>query len=166
MTNMRNILFAAGVGVFVVSASTTAAFAGCSSGFIADVLCQTGVIDRQTANTLDGVHAGMGRPLDHLANQAAGAAANYAAPGSGQVVTQGLELRDQWNRSGGMGSPGVGMPQPIPPAQSYPPLWAANGNFGNVCYTQAGAFPGPMNPIGMPCMAMTPWGGVPGTVGR
>ena len=72
----------------------------CSSGFFADVACRAGLIDKQTANGLDAAHAGMGRPLDHMANQAAGAAANYIAPGSGPYVTQGLELRDQYTRGG------------------------------------------------------------------
>lgn len=169
MTNMRNIIFATGVGLFVVSAGTTSAFADCSSGFIANALCQAGVIDKNTANTADRIHAGMGRPLDHLANQAAGAGANYILWGSGPAVTQALEARDQWNRSGGMGAPGapgMGMPQPIPLAQPLPPVSPASWNFGNVCYTQAGAFPGPINPIGMQCAAMTPWGMVPGIVGR
>jgi hypothetical protein len=50
---------------------------------------------------LDDWHNRAGRPLDdHAANQAAGAAANYAVPGSGPYVTEGLEMRDRYNRTG------------------------------------------------------------------
>jgi hypothetical protein len=66
----------------------------------------------------------------------------------------------------------VGRPARPAPQIAFP----SNGGFqpaptfqqamGNVCYSQAGAFPGPFNPIGMPCTVMTPWGPVPGQVGR
>jgi hypothetical protein len=40
----------------------------------------------------------MGRPLDHAANEAAGAAVDYFVPGAGEYVTEGLELRDEIRR--------------------------------------------------------------------
>jgi hypothetical protein len=97
--------------------ATTSAYAGCSPGFIADVLCQTGVINQSTANTLDGVHAAIGAPLNQL-NPLQG---------------------------GGF--------QPQPMLQPTPPV-----RLGNVCVTNVGGYPGPFNPVGTPCQAMTPYG--------
>jgi len=57
-----------------------------------------GVIDEDTANQLDDWHADMGRQLDHAANEAAGAAADFVVPGSGEFVADGLELRDTIRR--------------------------------------------------------------------
>lgn len=37
-----------------------------SFDFIPDVLCRTGVVNRQTANTLGGIYARLGNPLDRL----------------------------------------------------------------------------------------------------
>lgn len=97
--NIKRNLYAVAFGSIVfASAGVSSASAGCSSGFLADLACQAGLIDKQTANNLDAAHAAAGRPLDHAANQAAGAAANYVVPGSGVYVTQGLEMRDRYNR--------------------------------------------------------------------
>jgi hypothetical protein len=89
--------FAAALAVSAVLASGTAR-ADCSPGFFANVLCEAGVIDEDTANDLDEWHEDAGRPLDHLGNEAAGAAADYFVPGSGEFITEGLELRDAIRR--------------------------------------------------------------------
>jgi hypothetical protein len=118
------------------STVSTPAVAKCSSGFLANAACQAGIIDKQTANGLDAAHAAAGRPLDHLANQAAGAAANYFVPGSGPYVTQGLEYRDMYNRGQLPGQQHFApephaqpmyrpLPQPVyaPPPYYAPPMY-------------------------------------------
>jgi hypothetical protein len=58
------------------------AWADCSPGFLANLACQTGLINKQTANGLDQVNAGLGNPisLGHLCVTAAGAFAGPANP--------------------------------------------------------------------------------------
>lgn len=158
MISNRRLLATAFGSLLLASTAVSSALADCSPGFLANIGCELGVIDQQTANGLDAAHAAAGRPLDHAANQAAGAAANWVVPGSGPYVTQGLEFRDQWNRSGGFRPAGSafpgGMNAPIP-----------NRQMGNICYTQAGAYSGPFNLVGSGCMANTPWGMAQGVVG-
>jgi hypothetical protein len=52
--------------VLVAAAVTSPAMAEarCSSGFLANLGCALGVIDKPTANALDKAHANMGSPLD------------------------------------------------------------------------------------------------------
>ena len=95
MPNITKSLLIAASVASVMTASAPA-FA---CGFIACALRDVGVINEDQRRALDQKHEEMGRPLDHAANQAAGAAANAVVPGSGVYVTQGLELRDQYNRS-------------------------------------------------------------------
>lgn len=54
-----------------LAAASSSAYAKCSSGFIANALCKTGIISKQDANNLDGAHAAIGNPLDHIAADAA-----------------------------------------------------------------------------------------------
>jgi hypothetical protein len=134
--------------------ATTSAYA-CSSGFIAGGLCNLGVINNKASENLDAWHAAAGRPLDHAANEGAGAAADIVVPGSGEFITEGLELRDAVRR-GESGLPlrnGGFQPQPMPQAMSMPPV-----RLGNVCVTNVGGYPGLFNPVGTPCQAMTPYG--------
>ena|GEM_PF-3545490 len=149
---------AAALVIGSVGVATTSAYA-CSSGFIAGGLCNLGVINNQASENLDAAHAAMGRPLDHAANGVAGAAADIVVPGSGEFVTQGLELRDAARRAD-FGQPpqnGGFQPQPLP--QPFPQV-----RLGNVCVTNVGGYPGPFNPVGTPCQAMTPWGPAIGQV--
>jgi hypothetical protein len=69
-----------------------------AEGFLASLARDVGLINEQQRQTIDGIHAGLGRPGDHLANQAAGAAVDYFVPGYGRGVTQGLEMRDRMRR--------------------------------------------------------------------
>lgn len=41
----------------------------CSSGLIASVLCETGIISEKTAKDLDAGHAKLGNPLDKMVGQ-------------------------------------------------------------------------------------------------
>ncbi|MFK4772286.1 hypothetical protein [Rhizobium sp. ZW T2_16] len=69
----------------------------------ADVACQAGLIDKETANGLDRAHAAMGRPIE---TQVAPAVADAIYPGAGQIVRY-----DQFNRTGGFnGMGGQGNP--------------------------------------------------------
>lgn len=130
---MKKLLLVTAAMVSTISA--TEAFANCSPGFLADLACQAGIIDQQTANGLDQFHAGMGRPIE---TQIVPAIADAWLPGAGVALT----TWDQRNRNGGFN--GGSMQQQ---------------RMGNFCMTQAGRFgPGPVNPIGAPCQAFTPWG--------
>jgi hypothetical protein len=93
MKNTRTLALAVAVSVSAGGWLSSSAYAG---GFLADTFVRP--FSPQAADTLDRAHAAAGRPLDHAANAAAGAAANYVVPGSGVYVTQGLELRDAYNR--------------------------------------------------------------------
>jgi hypothetical protein len=106
----------------------------CSSGFLADLACRAGIIDQRTANTLDGIHAGLGNPLDH----AAPAIAEWAVPGSGAIIG-GVQ---QLNSFGGTLGGGF---QPAPAARPMPEM-------GNYCLTPSGEYgPGPVYPVGSSC---------------
>ena len=112
MNTVRKLLTASAVTIAALGIAG-GAHARCSSGEIANVLGSiTGRCD--LAQQADQAHAAMGRPLDHMANQAAGAASNYVVPGSGMYVTQGLEAYDQYRR-GGFNR------YAAPPAPSYAP---------------------------------------------
>jgi hypothetical protein len=73
--------------------------------------------------------------LDHAANQAAGAVANYFVPGSGPYVTQGLEYRDMYNRG-----------QWQPPQAMYAPM----PRYGQPFYGQPAYAPMPQPPYAQP----------------
>lgn len=152
--------FALAFTALAFSAGISGSAHACSSGFIADVFCQAGVIDQNTANTLDGINAqgkfverGVATVLD-----------SYVGPGAGEayLMTQGIGSSSQ------MGSPMGLFPQPQASHASQlglTPLPSQHISFGNVCATINGGFyPGPMNPIGTPCTALGPWGPEPGQV--
>ena len=118
----------------VFAGGTSAAYAQCSSGFIANALCELGVIDKPTANALDDVHKGLGNPLDH----AAPGIAEWMVPGSGAIVG-GLQ---QFNAPSS--------------SSSSPSSFEATGNY---CRTSSGDYgPGPVQPLGSYCFAFGPWG--------
>ena len=155
MAKLKIITLVVGFGALALSGTFTPASARCSSGEIANFLCRTGVISQQTAQTADAAHAGMGRPLDHLANQAAGAAANYVVPGSGPYVTEGLELRDQYNRMGN------GPVAPAPQLGYAPQVAMQPPPMGNHCLTGRGmGFLPFFQPLGSSCQVATPWGAI------
>ncbi|GLS29315.1 hypothetical protein SAMN04488498_113119 [Mesorhizobium albiziae] len=140
----RKALFIA--AAMLSTASATEAFADCSSGFIANVLCETGVINQETANGLDGIHAGMGRPIE---TQILPGVADAFYPGSGNA----LRAWDQMNRGGGFGG---GIPTPNGGGHRQ-------AQFGNFCFTALGrAGPGHAQPVGSFC---TDNYGYPGTIG-
>jgi hypothetical protein len=146
---MTNTFKIATVALALTASSLTAgqAQAKCSSGFIANALCNAGVIDKQTANTLDRGHQVLGNPLD----RAAPVIAESVVPGSGAVIGS----MQQYNRIKRHYLPGRGShaprPQlrPTPGPQAWPQPQMA---FGNFCHTPAGRFgPGRVAPIGSQC---------------
>lgn len=134
-----------------------------AQGFIADGLKRMGVINEAQRRLLDDAHAAGGRPLDHAANQAAGAASNFFVPGSGPAVTQGLEALDRYNRMPRHPGP-AGQPGGYPTA--YPPMPLPQ--MGGACYTLVGVMRGPQfyGPIGTPCWFPTMYGPAQGRVGN
>ncbi|NEJ88851.1 hypothetical protein GR223_23440 [Rhizobium leguminosarum] len=138
------------ISALIVAASalaSTQAFADCTPGFFANVLCETGVINQDTAQGIDQVHKGIGAPLNQIVPR---------FPGAG----------------GGGGAPAPQFQPPI--AQAGGPGFANGGGFnaynpqqmGNMCVTPWGQVQqGPWNPVGAPCGIVTPYGQViPGTV--
>jgi hypothetical protein len=83
------------IATLAVLSTLMAVNVGHAEGFLGGLINQ---VLPGVGTELDKIHDQMGRPLDHAANQAAGAVVDYVAPGAGQVVTQGLELRDRINR--------------------------------------------------------------------
>lgn len=56
----------AGLTAIMLLAGADTAEARCSSGFLANLACEIGVIDKKTANGLDRAHAKAGAPLDKV----------------------------------------------------------------------------------------------------
>ena len=158
---MNKIILAA------VAAMSTLGFSGvahanCSPGFLADVACQMGIIDQDTANTFDRANAAAGQPVDNAVYRGM----DYLVPGSGGAAQTYAQMRQR-----GMFN---GAPQPVPqapapqfvpgpmgPSPFQPGMMAPR--FATVCVSQAGPVPmmGPVA-IGAPCMAVTPYGTLPG----
>jgi hypothetical protein len=69
-------------GLLMTGPLGSTAWADCSPGFLANLACQAGVINKQTANGLDQVNAGLGNPvsLGHVCVTAAGAFGGPANP--------------------------------------------------------------------------------------
>jgi hypothetical protein len=141
---------------------STAAHAACSSGFISNVLCETGVIDDETSETLDDWNHQLGRPVDNAIYNGM----DYFYPGAGTAARTWAEMRDS-APSYGPGpvgpSPGPTSPpfvshQPYPqPYQPYYPQTAS------VCVTSMGSVPMRVPvAVGSPCYAATGYGNIPG----
>lgn len=164
---LKSIKLSLVAAAILTTAAATPVFA---EGFLAGLARDAGIINEQQRRALDNAHAAAGRPLDHMANQAAGAAANYFVPGSGPAVTQGLEALDQYNRMprppGPAGQPG-GYPQN---AGGYPTAYQPmpQPQMGGACYTPVGVVRGPQfyGPIGTPCWFPTMYGPAQGQVGN
>ncbi|WP_156612855.1 hypothetical protein [Ensifer sp. Root142] len=111
---MKNIVIAL---VATCSFISNEASASCSSGFLADVLCQTGVINQDTANGLDQVHKGVGNPLDNVVPSFPGGFAQpvggpqFQPPQANNVpqVAWGNYCVTQWGAAYGAANP-VGTP--------------------------------------------------------
>ena len=155
---------------FIAAAVVTFIFGAGSAhagGFLADTFIKP--FNPNLARQLDQANAAAGNPLDH----AIAAGANAVVPGSGAVIEGAWAIQ----RSGMLSPQGfpprvpngqpmpplgwpqpVGMPQPInlpPPGfpQPFPPGFPQQmPQMGNLCLTPMGVFPGPFNPVGMPCM--------------
>jgi hypothetical protein len=138
----------------MVAISSLAALLCASNGAQAQNGFLGGIIDQfapGVGTVLDQANDRLGNPVDH----GFAAAVDTVAPGAGSVLEAGWALQRSGALNGGSASPGGANAQMAPiPA------------FGNVCFTPAGNYPGPFNPLGMPCQAMTPYGIVFGSVGR
>ena len=155
------------LAVVAMSLGATSAQAGCSKGFIADLACRAGVINKQTANGLDAVHAGIGRPLDRMAPAIGGMVAGPVGAGIGTVWQQQDQLRRQaeqsqrfiggYNQSGGYQGGGY-----RPVSQSLP--MPSESAFGTFCATQYGAAAMAPSPVGYRCLVPTNYGPVEGIV--
>lgn len=137
MKSIKTIV--AGAAISLLSLSNVHA-----QGFLADTFIRP--FSPQLADAADRLNHNLGNPVDH----AIAAGANAVVPGSGAL------LEGAWavQRSGLL----------TPPPAQGPAHQVPTGNF---CHTQVGRFgPGPFNPLGMFCTANTPFGVVPGTIGR
>lgn len=150
MLKTRPLLAAALLGI------SSAANADCSSGFIANVLCQSGVIDQQTARDLDRANAALGQPVDN----AIYSGMDYVVPGSGTAARAWPQVRGAIPHSGGQG--------PAAPDGSYYPQTGAPGGayyprLASVCATPQITVPMmAAMAVGSPCIAYTPYGNFPG----
>jgi len=158
---VRSLLLAGVVAGFVAADATTAK----AGGFLGDI------VERACGNcglgrAGDALNHQLGNPVDH-----AGAAVLDAwVPGAGRALEGAWALQ----RSGvlnGIPSGPMGMP-PQGGQMLSPGGFSEGGNgfpgpvLGNACATPVGVFYGPLNPVGMPCNANTPFGPAFGRVIR
>ena len=157
----RSLIIAAAL-VGSVTCGATNAKAG---GFLGD-LVETACGNCGLGRAGDALNAQLGNPVDH----AFAAGVDYVAPGAGRALEGAWAIQ----RSGvldGISSGPAGLPAQnagMPSGGGFVPR--NNGSigpvFGNACATPVGVFFGPMNPVGMPCNATTPFGLAFGTVVR
>ena len=81
---MKKLKFVPAVVTALTLATASAALADCSPGFLANLACGAGIINKETANTLDGFHAQIGNSLDR---GGAFVAQYYGVPVSGSCMT-------------------------------------------------------------------------------
>ena len=99
------------VGVIAVAFTSVQAQARCSSGFIANLLCENGIVDQQTANRADRVHALSGNPLDRVP----GAVLTYIHPAAGaayEANQQYIKQKDRFRMPSNNGARRVFTSQP------------------------------------------------------
>ena len=151
--------------------ASSAAHAECSSGFFANLACEAGIIDQQTAQTADRLNAQMGQPFDHGVTQAM----DVFVPGSGTAVeaywaaqraagqfTGAPQPGGYPNQNPGYPSqnPSYGMPAYQAPAYQQP-------QYVYTCRTPQGAFTFAQPLIaGSQCYSMTPYGTFYGIAGN
>lgn len=144
MTNaFKNITLVSSLALATIASNGAQA-----QGFLGGIINQ---IAPGVRTEMDRINHNLGNPVDH----AAAAALDTFVPGSGGAVEAGWAVQRSGMLDDGRGTRGD-TPVPMPLTQAY----------GNVCITQAGYFLGPMNPLGMSCQVMTPYGVVGGYVGR
>lgn len=151
---------------FAAAAFTTAGTAhACSSGFLADLACQAGIIDQNTAQTLDRLNAQTGQPVDNAIYQGMDA----LVPGAGTVA----------RGYAGMQNRGSPFPAPQTPVYAPAPTYAPQKGY-NPGYNPGYAAPAmtlqcntPMGNVvigvpmqaGSPCWVASPMGPVSGIAG-
>lgn len=182
----RRFAIAASLGISTLGFSS-AALAECPNDFIAGtLLCETGLVDEDTANAAHDLNGALGRPVDNAIYDAADA----AVPGLGGVGRGYAAYQDRANgggrsgRSNRGGAPAGGYSQPsypngggyqqpgyAPMGNGYAPQYGNGGYAPQVvqtyqCNTQYGsALVGYLMNPGTPCTVMTQWGPVPGIAG-
>lgn len=118
---------------------------------------QNGVI----GSAINGVLPGVGTALDqanhdlgHPFEKGVAEGLDTVVPGAGGVFQAGVQVQRSGILDGGAAPRPPAMPMVPPPV------------FGNACMTPVGVYFGPMNPLGTPCVANTPYGPALGSVGR
>jgi hypothetical protein len=141
-----------------------AAYAECSSGLLADLACQAGLIDQDTAQGLDRLNGAMGQPVDNAIYTGMDA----VVPGSGAAAAGYAQLQRQMSRTGrGAPSAPSSYGQPYQPQTGYgQPVPYQQSAYTMTCYTPAGPIMvnNPMV-VGSQCYAMTPMGTFYGQAG-
>lgn len=162
MEKFTTLIAVAGLSAMCVFGFSTGALANCSSGFIADALCQAGVIDQQTANTADAWNAATGQPVDNAIYDGM----DDFVPGSGDAARL-YAQRDRFLPS----APPVQYRQPTPfGPQPYPqpvpfqqPAPFPQMRIASVCVTPFSVAPMMMPvAVGSSCFVATPMGPVGG----
>ena len=153
MTKISKIAVA--VAVAIGASGLAGAASACDApGFLANLACQTGVIDNDTAHTLDRANAAAGQPVDNAIYQAM----DSYVPGSGTAAGTYARMRQN------LPSIPTSAPAPAPsynPGPGYYPQ--PQVRFAQVCVTNMGVAPmmQPV-PVGGSCFVGTPYGPVPG----
>jgi hypothetical protein len=155
MNSIRKIALSFTVATAVSLALAANANAG---GVLGDIINS---VAPGVGTALDRANAQLGNPVDH----AAAAAANAYVPGAGTA----MEAYWAAQRSGVLPQNPVGRPANVPPMggaapmpnmqpMGVPPMAVAMGSYCQTAFGLAG--PGPMQPVGSPCHATTPFGRV------
>ncbi|WP_342110872.1 hypothetical protein [Methylobacterium sp. SI9] len=145
------------LAMVTMSLGTNSAQAGCSKGALADLACRAGLINKQTANSLDAFHAGIGRPLDRLAPAMGGVAAGPVGAGIGTVWQRQDQFRRQAEQSQRFINAGPAYTDAQPMygvGQGYRDTrgMQGGGQIGNRCYTAYGlSGPGIFQKVGLSC---------------
>jgi hypothetical protein len=96
--NMKHTAKAALLALGLSMAISGVASAQCSSGWIANALCETGFLTQEQANLADLTNARLGNPVDRAVLEGVSAGANYIVPGSGELVRGAWVARDAVSR--------------------------------------------------------------------
>lgn len=138
---------------------STAAHAECSSGFLANLACEAGLIDQQTAQAADRLNAQMGQPVDHAITQGMDA----VVPGSGTAVEAYWAAQRAAGRFSSAPPPG-GYPVQNP---GFPGTPFQQPNYVYTCHTPQGSFTYAQPLIaGSQCYSATPYGTFYGVAGN
>lgn len=181
---IRTLAKTTAIAIAAFGMAGSAQAGSCSSGFLADLACQAGLIDQDTAQSLDAANKALGQPVD----QAVYAGMDYVVPGSGTAARGYAQLQQRGSRGNRGGPAPQYQPAPQPQynqqynqpyyQQSAPqygqmqPGVPAYGSYAPPvvqtyqCNTpQGSALVGYLMNPGTPCTVQTAWGPVHGIAG-